>query len=184
MIRAFVYLAYSFVKLCLIKLVRFKELNFTFINLISPLTEINIGKNSKVNLGKRVQIRSGCKLNARHNSELTIGDRAFFNHGCMITSHEKIIVGNDVQFGPNVLIYDHDHDFRTVEGLKGSEFKTAEVVIGNNVWIGANTIILRGTIIGDNCVVGAGSVIKGIYSDDTIIIQKREQIEKTIVRNM
>ena len=47
------------------------------------------------------------------------------------------------------------------------------MIIGKNCWIGANTIILKGTIIGDNCVVGAGCVLKGKYPDSTIIIQKR-----------
>ena len=53
------------------------------------------------------------------------------------------------------------------------KFKTAPITIGNNVWIGANTLILRGTTIGDNCVVAGGSVIRGNYPSNTVIIQKR-----------
>ena len=58
-------------------------------------------------------------------------------------------------------------------------FKTSPVIIGNNVWIGANTVILRGTEIGDNCVIGAGCVIKGKYGANSVIVQKRT--ETTIV---
>lgn len=46
--------------------------------------------------------------------------------------------------------------------------------IGKNCWIGANTVILRGTTIGDNSVIGAGCVLKGEYPAGAIIIQKRE----------
>ena len=45
--------------------------------------------------------------------------------------------------------------------------------IGDNVWIGANSVILRGSVIGSGCVIGAGSVIKGTYPPDSVIIQKR-----------
>ena len=53
------------------------------------------------------------------------------------------------------------HDYRAEGGVAAMRFKTAPVVIGNNVWIGANTMILRGTTIGDNSVVGGEAVIKG-----------------------
>ena len=48
------------------------------------------------------------------------------------------------------------------------------MIIGDNVWIGANTVILRGSIIDNGCVIGAGSVIKGEYPPDSVVIQKRE----------
>lgn len=54
------------------------------------------------------------------------------------------------------------------------EFKSAPIVFGKNVWIGANTAILRKITIGDNCVVGAGSVIKGEAPAGTVIVQKRD----------
>ena len=55
-------------------------------------------------------------------------------------------------------------------------FVASQIEIGENVWVGANTVILRGTKIGNNCVIGAGSVIKGIIPANSIIIQKRNQI--------
>ena len=78
-----------------------------------------------------------------------------------------------MQFSPNVQIYDHDHDFRVEGGVKAGKYKTAPVEIGNNVWIGANTIILRGTKIGDNAVIGAGCVVKGEVPAGAVLVQKR-----------
>ena len=80
-------------------------------------------------------------------------------------------IGEGTEFGPSVYLYDHDHDYRV--GLKEEKFLSAPVVIGKNCWIGANTVILRGTVIGDNCVIGAGSVIKGCFPDKSVIVQRR-----------
>lgn len=89
----------------------------------------------------------------------------------MITAHQSIKIGSNVQIGPNVLIYDHDHDYKS----KNSKlYKSSEVDIGDNVWIAANVVILRGTKIGNDCVVGAGAILRGNYPDNTTIVQKRE----------
>ncbi|MBQ8301882.1 MAG: acyltransferase [Clostridia bacterium] len=93
----------------------------------------------------------------------------------MVVSKESIKIGKYTSFGPNVLIYDHDHNIHSGEDIHDSGFVTDGVTIGDNVWIGANTVILRGSVLGDGCVVGAGSVIKGTYPPDSVIIQKRTE---------
>ncbi len=173
-VRAIICLIYSLVKFSIIKLFHINKFEFTMYNLISPFTEIEISKNGKLALGKLLKMRSGSKVRVRKDGEIKIGKNTSLNHGCIFTAHEKIIIGENVQFGPNVLIYDHDHDFRIKDGLKSLKYKTSPIIIGNNVWIGSNTIILRGSKIGNNCVIGAGSVIKGTYEDGSIIVQKRE----------
>jgi acetyltransferase-like isoleucine patch superfamily enzyme len=173
-IRGCFYIIYSLVRFSSIKLFHMNGFEFSLLKLISPFTEIDIGKNSKLSLGEKVNFKSGSKIRVRKGAKLKIGRNTFLNHGCLLVAHEKIIVGNNVQLGPNVLIYDHDHDFKKKNGLKNLQYKTSPVEIGDNVWIGANTVILRGTKIGDNCVIGAGSVIKGEFPNSTIILQKRE----------
>ena len=51
---------------------------------------------------------------------------------------------------------------------------TGEVIIGKNVWIGANTVILRNTRIGDNAVIAAGSIVKGEVPANSVFVDKRE----------
>lgn len=173
-IRTIICLVYSFFKLGLKKIFHHKRFKYSVYSIISPFTNLEIGKGARVYLGKMIKIRSGCKLRARKNSEIRIGKNTSLNHGCIFTAHEKIVIGDNVQFGPNVLIYDHDHDFRKKDGLKNLEYITDSVVIGDNVWVGANVVILRGTEIGDGCVVGAGSIIKGKFPNNTIIVEKKE----------
>ena len=164
----------SLIRLNLLKIFHGKRIKFTTLSLISPLAEMELGKNSGLSVGSMIGIRSGCKIRVREKGEIQIGNNTSLNHGCMIVSHERITLGENVQLGPNVLIYDHDHDFRLEGGLKKLKYKTSPVEIGNNVWIGANSIILRGTKVEANCVIGAGSVIKGHIPNDTVVVHKRE----------
>ena len=70
---------------------------------------------------------------------------------------------------------------RFSDGLGG--YKASPVSIGNNVWVGANSVILRGVEIGDNCVVAAGTVVtKGSYPANTLIREKRELIVESFIR--
>lgn len=127
-------------------------------------------------------MRSGAKLRVRKTGSVFIGKNFSMSNNCVITSWESIEIGENVQFGPGVLVYDQDHDYAVVGGLKAEKYKTSPIKIGNGVWIGANSIILRGTKIGDNSVVAAGSVIKGVYGSNLVIYNKREINIKTIVK--
>lgn len=178
-VRAFIYAVYSFIKFSIIKIFHTNNFKFPLLNLFSPFTKVELSRKSKFILYGLVKARSGVKIFVRNSGMLSINEGTFLNHGCMIVSHQKIEIGKNVQFGPNVFIYDHDHDFRTKDGLKNLQYKTAPVHIGDNVWIGANVVILRGTKVGDNCIIGAGSVINGTYEKNSIIIQKRnEEVRK------
>lgn len=55
-----------------------------------------------------------------------------------------------------------------------------DVVIGDNVWIGANSVILRGSRIGDNAVIAAGTIVKGTVESNTLVYDKRVKMERKI----
>lgn len=83
-----------------------------------------------------------------------------------------IQIGKNCKFGPMVIIYDHDHCFGA-DGIKEG-YSIGEVIIGDNVWIGANCVILKNTHIGNNCVIGAGCVIHGSIPDNSLVTMDRE----------
>ena len=153
------------------------NLSFDWIERISPNVVLEFKRGSKVTLGRKVRIHSGCKVKARSGASLFIGDSVKMNYNCIIVCHDNISIGAGTEFGPSVFLYDHDHDYRS--GLKEDKFLCSPISIGENCWIGANTVILRGTSLGNNCVVGAGCVLNGEYPDGSIIVQKRN----TVVRN-
>lgn len=132
---------------------------------------ISAKKNSFVRIGK-VNIGSNSRLVAVGGGELEVDDNTFFNSNCIVVARNKIKIGENCAFGPNVCIYDHDHDFNKNGKIDGA-YKLGNVVIGNNCWIGAGAIILRDTIIGDNCVLGAGAVVKGEIPENSLVKMDR-----------
>jgi acetyltransferase-like isoleucine patch superfamily enzyme len=93
------------------------------------------------------------------NAKVIIGDNCFFNHGVNISASNSITIGKDTRIGDNVIIF--DTDFHCVDEQQASP-KVLPVIIGRNVWVGANSIILAGSNIGDHSVIGAGTVVTGV----------------------
>lgn len=182
-LRAIIEVPCGLLKLFLVKVAHGKKASIKFVSAISPFAELTVDNKAVITIGSRYRQRSFSHVRVRKGAELVIGSNVSINHGCMIVSHCKIKVGNDVQFSPNVMIYDHDHDYSTKNGIKDMCYKETPIIIGDNVWIGANTVILRGSKIGNNVVIAAGSIVKGDIPDNTIFIQKRDIIYKDINKN-
>lgn len=155
-----------------LKLTRGASVKCSAIDLVSPRTEITVDRGGSLFVGKTFKMREDAILRVRKGASVRIGKNFNLSNRCMLVAHESIEIGDDVEFGQDVKVYDHDHDFRAPGGLKAGKFKTAPVKIGNNVWIGANSIILRGTEIGDNSVIAAGSIIKGSIPANSLVVQK------------
>ena len=163
---------YTMARMLILKLFRGKSLQVALIERFSPNVVFEMNKGANATIEKGVRVHSGTKIKVRKNAALFMGENAKINYNCIIACHNKISIGAGTEFGPSVYVYDHDHDYRA--GLKENKFLSAPVMIGKNCWIGANTVILRGTKLGDGCVVGAGCVIKGEYPAGSVIVQKRQ----------
>lgn len=88
----------------------------------------------------------------------SIGDYFFANHNCQILDGGKVSFGNHVFIAPNCLFTTAEHALDAKQRNEGLEV-ALPITVGNNVWIGAGTIVLGGVSIGDNTVIGAGSVV-------------------------
>ncbi len=161
------------IKYIILKLENGHRFKASFPAIMSPLTEVTVEGKSKLRIGKKLKMHNGAKIRVRKGGKLEIGKNFGMSNGCVVTAYEHIKIGDNVMLGPNVLIYDQDHDYQADGGVAAMKFKTAPITIGSNVWIGANTLILRGTTIGDNSVVGGGTVVKGTFPENSVIIQKR-----------
>ena len=101
--------------------------------------------------------------------------------GVSFCAMDRIIVGERVQIGANTKIIDNDmHSLDPVERFKDirTNVKKAPVTIGDDCFIGANCIILKGTVLGRNCIVGAGSIVHGSFPDNAIIAGNPAKIIK------
>lgn len=154
------------------KLIYFKNIKSS-IYFIQSRSELDIFSNKcKVIIKPFVFIRRNTTIRIDHSGELIIGDKVFINDNCSINCINKIHIGEYTKIGPGVSINDNDHNFR---GTEVGRMLTGEVIIGKNVWVGANSVILRNTEIGDNVVIGAGSIVKGKVPSNTVFLDKREK---------
>lgn len=142
--------------------------------------EWSVSRNAEVELGYHFSSLRGCRFLVRNTGQLRIGDNVGMNTNCTVACHEKIEIGDGTEIGPNVCIYDHDHDYKCAGGIKAGQYKTSPVTIGKNVWIGANVIILRGTTIGDDCIIAAGSVVRGQIPSRSLFYSKLQSDCKPI----
>jgi len=107
-------------------------------------------------IGHSAQIKS--LFACHYGVHIRIGRNGFVNYGCVFLDCNLITIGDDAQIGPGVHIYTAFHpleaDMRR-SGLEGAK----PVTVGHNVWLGGHCVICPGVAIGDNSVVGAGSVV-------------------------
>ncbi len=90
--------------------------------------------------------------------QIRIGARCFANFGLVALDVGSITIGDDVQIGPNVQLLTPTHPVEA--DLRRAGWEAAEpITIGANVWLGGGVIVLPGVTIGENSVVGAGSVV-------------------------
>lgn len=134
---------------------------------------IRLYSGSKYKIGNNIKFDNNAVVAVQRTGELQIGNNVGIGPNNYIVCHKKISIGDGTILGPSVFIYDHDHEYLPETGVEAHKYKYGEVIIGKNCWIGANTVILKGTVIGNNCLVGAGCVIKGKYPDGVKIVQKR-----------
>ncbi len=81
-----------------------------------------------------------------------------------------IIIGNDVIMGSYISFHSENHNFSDTSKLIREQGVTSKgIILGNNIWVGAKVTFLDGCVIGDNCVVAAGAVVKGIFPDNVVI---------------
>ena len=115
-------------------------------------------------------------LEARNSAaEIKIGNRVFINNNAVIIADKsKIEIGDDTLIGPNFTCFDSDFHSLHPEQRMGGNYNCKEVVIGRNVFIGANVTILKGSIIGHNSVIGAGTVISGVIPDNVIVSSTKQ----------
>lgn len=175
--------AYSMILIVIMRIVYPFRLKGSMLQRLSPTSSIYLLGRSKLTIGKWLRLHAGSKIRVVGRGQLTFGANVKVNYNCMFVCMGKMTIEEGVEFGPNVFVYDHDHDFRAAGGLKEGKYNIGEVFIGHDAWVGAGSIILRGVKIGSNSVIAAGSIVSKDVAENSIYYNKANSITKPIQPN-
>ena len=135
---------------------------------ISPRAEVEFSH--RVQLGPRCTVGSFTKIKAARGV-LRTGRRCLFANGCFVSAEAGgIEMGDHVMCGPNVTIVSGSYGYGRLDvPFMDQEPTTKGVRIGSNVWIGAGTVILDGSQLGDNTIVVANSLVNRRFAPNTVL---------------
>ena len=120
-------------------------------------TRIVIGADTRIDSFVKIKPAGGI-------GDVLIGERCYINSGCVLYSGNGISVGNDVLIAANCTLAPVNHAFRERDRLireQGFGPSRGGIVIEDDVWIGANCVLLDGAVLRHGCVLGAGSLVHG-----------------------
>jgi len=183
-------------------------MNSNWFKLLMKVMKIDYGKNlllkgvpvifnkkgATLNIGSDVVIKSSFLSNLvglyqrtiivtrTSEAEIYIGDNVGMS-GATIYARKSIKIGKNTHIGGNAKILDNDFHPLEIEARNADnkeKIGTRPVVIGENCFIGCNSLILKGTTLGDGCVVGAGAVVSGTFGDNCVIAGNPAQVIKRL----
>ena len=138
-----------------------------------------IGKIVKELLGKSDGAFINPPFYCDYGSHIEVGKNFFANYNCTIIDVAKVKIGDNCQMAPNVAVYTAGHPIHPVSRNSLYEYGIS-VTIGDNVWIGGNTVIMPGVHIGSNTVIGAGSVVTKDIPDWSVAVGNPCRVIKKI----
>lgn len=138
-------------------------------------------KNIVGKCGENFCIEPSFQCDYGYNIEL--GENFYSNHNLVILDCAKVKFGNNVFVAPNCGFYTACHPVNAEKRINGIEYAMS-ITVGNNVWIGGNVAVLAGVTIGDNTVIGAGSVVTKDIPSNVIAVGNPCRVLKEITEDL
>ncbi|MCK5161920.1 MAG: acyltransferase [Candidatus Aureabacteria bacterium] len=98
----------------------------------------------------------------RWGKNISLGKNSHINQYCCVWASEnsKIVMGDNLLMGPGVKVFSSNHTFKDVNiPMNIQSYQEKDIIIGDNVWLGANVVVVAGVKIGDGSIVAAGAVV-------------------------
>lgn len=120
--------------------------------------------------GKNVTIKENSIIYVKKNAKITFGHNSSTGHHTEISSNNYIEIGDDVIMGAYAYITDSNHGYKDKDlPIRKQDMGMGSVKIGNNVWLGRGVMILKDSVVGNNSVVAAGSVVTKDFENNKIL---------------
>lgn len=108
---------------------------------------------------------------------LRIGERVFLNSGCRFQDQGGITLGDDCLIGHNTVMATLNHD---LDPERRGDLLPAPIVLGRNVWVGANVTILAGVSVGDDAVLAAGAIVTKDVPARSVVVGSPARVVRTV----
>ncbi|NTS76301.1 sugar O-acetyltransferase [Catenovulum sp. SM1970] len=125
---------------------------------------------------ERIHIES--PFHCDYGENIHVGDNFYTNFGCVILDVAEVRIGKNCFIGPQVGIYTATHPLDPVKRANGLEY-AKPITIGDDCWLGGHVTINPGVTLGNNVIVGAGSVVTKSFADNLIIAGNPARVIKT-----
>jgi virginiamycin A acetyltransferase len=140
---------------------------------ISPLADIEDSvRGTRIEIGEGVVIDAFVKIKpAGGSGDVKIGAYSVINSGCVIYSGNGVLIGREVAIAANCTFAPVNHAYQRCDiSIVAQGFLPSKggIEIGDDVWIGANCVFLDGAKVGSGCVIGAGSVVRGVLESHAV----------------
>ncbi len=136
---------------------------------VAPGVTFEIGPRGRVSLGRWSWIGHGTKIRA-HEGEVSIGAKSVLGQECTISCYQRVAIGRECIVADRSMFIDFDHGAAEVERpIREQGIYKRDVRVGHNVWMGYGACVLRGTTIGDNCIVGTLAVVTRDVPDNAVV---------------
>lgn len=125
---------------------------------------------SRIHAAKDVRIHATASI--RNPQNVYVGKNSHINHLCCVwaDANSKIVLGNNVLMGPGVGLFSSNHSLVKGQPMTFQERKEASIIIGDDVWLGAHSVITAGTHIANGVVVAAGAVVTRSITQEGVIV--------------
>jgi len=134
---------------------------------------IEISPDASFFIGRNVTVNQSNFITVKPNAKMIIGDNTYITRST-ISCLGEIEIGENCILGEGMKIFDHNHQYtKDPFSVSKTDFNIGKVKIGDNVWTGANVIILKDVTIGSNVILGAGCVIHKDVPDNAVIVNSQ-----------
>lgn len=129
---------------------------------------IEVGEHGTLHFTGRASLRGESRILVDDGANVRIGNRCFLRERLWIAAHKAISIGDGTAIGPGCTIMDSDVHPISINGA--CQEPAGAITIGNNVWVGACSIILKGVTIGEHSIIGAGSLVSRDIPDHVMAV--------------
>jgi acetyltransferase-like isoleucine patch superfamily enzyme len=136
---------------------------------LTVMGQLNLGT-AQLTIGENCCLGSNVSLFGTANGHIALADGVFLGDGVKIDSGECIKIGEKTIIAGGTFITDINHGMALGKVISEQPIDTQPTLIGKGVWIGANVVVLKGSIIHDGAVIGAGAVVNGEIPENAIAV--------------